>query len=287
MINFENINRFLQEKLQKAKRYEVGAVEAASWLDQAGLLSDSKDRPGRELRRILRKNLIHGQEQLPNGRWTIRLVQPETKLHHTFESAGVSGRWNELDSSADISTVLSSFRNPTTVTNRDKAIQENSCIPRSSGLYAWYLRNLPEVVPVDGCTQFQDYYLMYVGISPFKEGGSGNLRQRIQTHFGKNESNNASRSTLRLSLGCLLTEFLNINLQHVDDRIHFNEGEKLLNEWMAKNALVVWEVYSCPWAIESKIIENLSLPLNLKHNTQHEFYDHLSNLRKWKKRGAK
>jgi len=49
-------------------------VEAAQWLEQAGLLKDSKVRPGRPLRDLLRMKLINGQYQLPNRRWFIKRI---------------------------------------------------------------------------------------------------------------------------------------------------------------------------------------------------------------------
>ena len=71
----ERINAHLQSRLRKESRDEVAAVEAAIWLDEAGLLSDSRARPGLPLRRLLRDGVITGQEQRPNvrnGRWWIR-----------------------------------------------------------------------------------------------------------------------------------------------------------------------------------------------------------------------
>jgi hypothetical protein len=49
----------------------VTAVEAAGWLDEAGLLSDSPHRPGLPLRNLLREQRIRGQRQEPNRRWFI------------------------------------------------------------------------------------------------------------------------------------------------------------------------------------------------------------------------
>lgn len=69
-----NINDFLQTQLKLSDRAEVPAVEAAQWLEQAGLLKDSKVRPGRPLRDLLRMKLINGQYQLPNRRWFIKRI---------------------------------------------------------------------------------------------------------------------------------------------------------------------------------------------------------------------
>lgn len=68
------INEFLQAELRSRERDEVAAVEAAKWLDQARLLTDSTIRPGLPLRDLLRAGLIIGHRQEPNHRWYIDRV---------------------------------------------------------------------------------------------------------------------------------------------------------------------------------------------------------------------
>jgi hypothetical protein len=68
------INQLIQGKLERNHQSEVTAVEAAQWLDQAGILKDSTHRPGLPLRNLLRAGLIEGQKQMPNGRWFIEKV---------------------------------------------------------------------------------------------------------------------------------------------------------------------------------------------------------------------
>ncbi len=76
-FNIEAIGTFLQDELRRRGALEVPAVEAASWLDQAGLLKDSKHRPGRPLRNLLRAGQIPGQRQEANGRWFVdRIARP-------------------------------------------------------------------------------------------------------------------------------------------------------------------------------------------------------------------
>ena len=67
------INLHLQQRLELDWREEVRAVEAARWLDKAGLLPDRKG--GLPLRNLLRAGRIAGQQQRPdkkNGMWFIR-----------------------------------------------------------------------------------------------------------------------------------------------------------------------------------------------------------------------
>ena len=72
--SIECINEYLQSRLLNLACVRISAVEAAKWLDEAGLLQDSPSRPGQPLRMFLRANRIVGQEQRPNqknGRWWI------------------------------------------------------------------------------------------------------------------------------------------------------------------------------------------------------------------------
>jgi hypothetical protein len=65
------VSSFLQDELRKRNIMSVAAVEAARWLDYAGMLKDSATRPGLPLRDMLRAGKIAGQRQEMNGRWFI------------------------------------------------------------------------------------------------------------------------------------------------------------------------------------------------------------------------
>jgi hypothetical protein len=92
---------------------------------------------------------------------------------------------------------------------------------------------------------------------------------------------NAEGSTLRLTLGCLLRDRLGIVLRRVGSgtRRTFADGELKLSEWLAANARVaVWAVDD-PWVVEERLIHEVSLPLNLDHNSSHPFRATLAALR--------
>lgn len=65
------VNAFLQDELRKRNIMSVAAVDAARWLDDAGLLKNSATRPGKPLRDVLRAGMIDGQRQEMSGRWFI------------------------------------------------------------------------------------------------------------------------------------------------------------------------------------------------------------------------
>lgn len=103
MPDQRGIAAFLQRRLAQSGLDEVTAVEAAVWLDDAGVLKDSPTRPGLPLRELLRAGKILHAEQRPpspNGRWYIvregsqdagRWTRPSTTLHRD-EGLGVSTR---------------------------------------------------------------------------------------------------------------------------------------------------------------------------------------------------
>ncbi|MEU6544071.1 GIY-YIG nuclease family protein [Streptomyces sp. NPDC046859] len=98
--------------------------------------------------------------------------------------------------------------------------------------------------------------------------------QRVRYHY----RGNAAGSTLRLTLGCLL----GLELRRVGSgkRMTFGKaGEATLTQWMADNARVCWIEQDEPWALESKLISRLDLPLNLDQNRHNAFHSRLKELR--------
>jgi hypothetical protein len=85
------------------------------------------------------------------------------------------------------------------------------------------------------------------------------------TNFG-----NAAGSTLRRTLGCLLSEQLGIQLRKVGSggRYTFtNPGEQVLDAWMKQHAFVTWVETSAPWDLELYLLSSgLRLPLNVDGN---------------------
>ena len=96
--NVEAISAYIQNRLGAEKLDCISAVEAARWLDEAGLLPDRKG--GLPLRNLLRKGLIDGASQDPPGRygrWSIcKKVNPvETAMPKKEQ------RWAESSKTAN------------------------------------------------------------------------------------------------------------------------------------------------------------------------------------------
>lgn len=152
--------------------------------------------------------------------------------------------------------------------------------PPKSGAYCWWFKELPPLVPTESCLTRHGFTLLYLGFSPQKPSKNAkpserHIRQRIRYHF----RGNASGSTLRLTLGCLLGERLGISLQKSGKKVHFGEGETTLSEWLSANGRVSWVESDKPWILEKQALKALSLPLNLPRNEHHEFHSTLTKVR--------
>ncbi len=171
---------------------------------------------------------------------------------------------------------------PSRLWSRTEVLTRPSPVPAEPGIYAWYFRELPGCVDATGCVRNGDSTLLYIGISPAAPPKKGKppsrqtLRSRIQRHF----TGDASRSTLRFTLGCLLAPYLGIELRvGCGGRMNFLAGEQAISEWMDRNASVCWAQHAEPWKIEEATIRLTSPPLNIRHNTHHPFCAKLERIR--------
>ncbi len=184
---------------------------------------------------------------------------------------------------ADLSQEIRGFLTPEHLYSRQEVLVRPSPVPAVSGVYGWWFRQLPAPVDISGCYAHNGFTLLYVGISPRRPPVNGRspsrqtLRTRVWTHY----AGNAEGSTLRKTLGCLLSEQLGIHLRRVGSghRKTFVGGEHALSTWMGENALVSWVVRERPWELEDELIARLDLPLNLEGNKRNQFHQVLTQTR--------
>ncbi|WP_230534362.1 GIY-YIG nuclease family protein [Microvirga roseola] len=192
-----------------------------------------------------------------------------------------------------MNSLIERLLSPDRLYNASEVLGRQSVVPASAGVYAWYFSQVPGFVDATACHRFGDHTLLYVGISPKapptngKRPSQSTLRKRLQTHYG----GNAEGSTLRLTLGCLLSEHLGIKLRRVGNGTRHtftNPGEQVLDRWMQNHAFVTWVETNRPWELESQILASgLHLPLNIDGNCQPETVAALSALRSKAKQQAK
>ena len=188
-------------------------------------------------------------------------------------------------------TICDNLLRPTRLWTREEVLARPSCVPRAPGVYAWYFRNVPAIVPTANCLRIGQFTLLYVGISPSAPPTNGKApsKQTLQCRIRYHMRGNAEGSTLRLSLGCLLADELGVELRRVGSgtRLTFATGEALLSDWMAENARVVWIQRAEPWKLEKELIGKVNLPLNLDQNSGSPYHAALSVARRSAKANAK
>jgi hypothetical protein len=170
---------------------------------------------------------------------------------------------------------------PARLFSRSEVLQRPSPVPAANGLYAWYFREVPSIIPTEGCLKIGDCLLLYLGIAPDKANkpnSRASLLSRVRQHY----RGNAKSSTLRRTLGVLLEKKSGFPLRRVGSgkRITLTHaGERWLNEWMEKNAFVAWAAHPDPWRIEHELLLEFSCPLNIKDNGHHPFVSILGQMR--------
>jgi hypothetical protein len=166
--------------------------------------------------------------------------------------------------------------------SRAEVLQRPSPVPRTYGLYAWYFRNAPTIIPTDSCLTFDGKTLLYLGIAPDK-ANKPNSRSSLFTRIRYHYRGNAEGSTLRRTLGVILEKESGFGLRRVGSgkRITLtHEGERWLDDWMDTNAFVAWSEHPAPWTIERELLHRLSCPLNIDDNAHHPYYPLLRRMRR-------
>jgi hypothetical protein len=180
---------------------------------------------------------------------------------------------------------------PNRLWSQQEVLGNPSPVSREPGVYAWYFKEIPPGVPVSGCHTKDGHRLLYIGISPREppKNGAAPSRQKLFHRIRYHYRGNAAGSTLRLTLGCLLSDRLHIQLRRVGtgNRLTFADGECELSKWMGDNAFVVWFATPEPWRLERQLIGQYSLPLNLDMNNDHPFHKSLSQIRKVARENAR
>ena len=172
------------------------------------------------------------------------------------------------------------------------AADEARSAPRRPGIYGWYFDTIPAGIDASSCHSQSGWYLLYCGISPNRPPTNGrspskaHIRQRIGTHLG----GNASGSTLRLTLGCLLEGEIGTALRRVGSSGRFtftNPGEQVLDRWLQSHARVCWAEHPSPWEPEHEMLQSgIPLPLNIDGNPCGAFKSTLSAVRAAARRRA-
>jgi hypothetical protein len=148
----------------------------------------------------------------------------------------------------------------------------------TAGFYCWWSRRgsiggVPHLAhPRDG-----DLALLYVGISPGREGSRQTIRSRV---VGNHLNGNVGSSTFRFVLAALLVDALTLRPVMRGTKVALDAPDNArLSQWQGEHLLLTWCPRERPWEIESEVIARLGPPLNSTANAGHAFYPRVRSAR--------
>ncbi|WP_091181073.1 GIY-YIG nuclease family protein [Paramicrobacterium humi] len=136
-------------------------------------------------------------------------------------------------------------------------------------MYGWWFTPDALPVPHSEYATARGLELLYVGIAPRKPSLAGTeSNSRLRDGLTAHSMKDASRSTLRLSLGVLLSDELGLTLGAYGGRLNWGPAsEEKLTRWMLGHARISWVIDDAPWVIEKELLASISLALNLDGRT--------------------
>lgn len=200
LVKAKAIIEFIDIYLINANSKSVDAVTANAILAKAGVLADSKDRPGLPLRKYLRDGLIPHAFQIggAGSKWSIPLSIKKKSFIAKEPAKGPSTK--ELVSPKNVSKNQSSRLAPL----KKKLLEEkyfrnasvvDAIIPDVPGLYCIRIKNIGAIPePYKGELKKRNHNIFYIGIA------TTNLRRR----FLNQELRATGHGTFFRSLGALL-----------------------------------------------------------------------------------
>jgi hypothetical protein len=275
------INTFLQGRLATFGLDCVAAVNAASWLNEAGLLGDSPSRPGKPLRDLLRAGKIKNAEQRPpaaNDRWFV-LSSPSGTPQPLPTKAVIGERIAHPAHVAAVGLATGrrlctpeEFRRALLALDREPAVSAARDWPRGlrdlalCGLYSWWVDSA-------GADQLSDglgvpirggrIYAGQTGATKWPSGRRGS--QTLATRIGRNHLHGSIRgSTFRMTLAaCLATP---LSLTKIGKKRLDPASELRLTAWMKQHLAVAVFGFADPdplGNLEHLVLTELDPPLNL------------------------
>ena len=157
----------------------------------------------------------------------------------------------------------------------DPLVDSLESIPEAPGSVIFVLRYMSSIYQLAGMDlkEFEGLDVLFVG-------DSENLRKRIAFDHFRGDS---SRSSLRISLGCLL-EMVQIPRGKTPDGVHFRfskDDEQWLTQWMKENLLVYYQVTPFHGQLTQLLMSAYNPPLNLENTSsdRQQFRKELIELR--------
>ena len=156
---------------------------------------------------------------------------------------------------------------------------EPTLLPAKSGAYFVFFDSGQLLLERSGYLEFDQTFplsrdgfdLLYVGAT------ADSLRLRAMQHVvGDSRS-----SSLRMTVGALVADDLNLDPVGDGSRTYFNfgDGERRLTEWLCAHTRVAVHVTDQPFVFEKALLRSLAVPFNISDRKRHPYSKYLMNLR--------
>lgn len=253
--------------LRRTGQSSIDPVEANAILATAGLLRDSKDRPGKPIRDLLRKG------QLP----------------HAFQSGGKGSSWVIPISSKQTSRAIAIKRDLIKVENSKKVFKvvkmsttntsqlekvlmnvENfksagsidNLVPHKSGLYCIRISDINKLPkPFDSFLSDRQHDIIYIGIA------TGSLNRRFLNQELRANGNGTFFRSIGAVLGHLPPKGSLVNKANKRNYKFSPSDEQKIVKWINENLRVSWvECNGDVEALETELISKYRPLINLAKN---------------------
>lgn len=154
-------------------------------------------------------------------------------------------------------------------------------MPSEMGVYFIFFDSGQLLLERSGYLEFDDAFpisvdgfdLLYVGAT------MNRLRDRVKDHL----TGNSRASSLRMTVGALLT--LELRLEPVGDGsrtyFHFGDGERRLTDWLVSNTRVAFAPSANPFGDEKRVLTSVPVPFNISERKRHPYSKYLMTLRSY------
>lgn len=270
---------YLDTHLTRTGQPNIDPIEANSILAKAGLLIDSKDRPGKPLRDLLRKGLLpHAFQSGGKGSpWTIPHSSKRTSKTVATKSVAVKvEKQKRVTKETQVSTVDTSQLEKTFMNEKNfKSVDSiDSLVPHNSGLYCIRITDINKLPkPFNTFLADRQHNIIYIGIAT----------ESLNRRFLNQELRANGHGTFFRSIGAVLGHrppkgSLVTKANKRNYKFSSLDEQKII-KWINDNLKVNWIEFSGDFeTLETKLINKHRPLINLAKNPS--ALKELSDLRK-------
>jgi hypothetical protein len=261
------IINYLDTYLTRTGRPSIDPVEANAVLAKAGLLSDSKDRPGKPLRNLLRDGqLPHAFQSGGKGSsWTIPHSSKRTsKIVPTVSVTTKIEKPKQVIKTAQVSSADTSQLDKILMNEKNFKSADNidNLVPNNSGLYCIRISDINKLPkPFSNFLAVRLHNIIYIGIAT----------ESLKKRFLNQELRANGHGTFFRSLGAVLGHrppkgSLTTKANKRNYKFSPTDEQKII-KWINDNLQVIWVEFSGDFeSLETRLITKYRPLINLAKN---------------------